>query len=349
MPAPAPARDGRPPEGGRTAGVGRPGGGHDPGVKDDLERTIAAAQRRRERRTADAAKARRQARALYSTAGGKPRLLPSFALYLDELGVKNGSAGLTDKDLRRSLEELDRLSWFLHSDTEQGWQRMLTFSDNVVVGMPLNDRMFEDDGGLHSLVFSAAWYQLNLALLGRFMRGGFAYGPLYMDDRTVVGQALVDAVALESTLAVHPRIVLDQDCTRLALEVMDQYGPAAFAESPTNAYLLVGADGLVFVNYLIGVLEAGESAETARSGLQRHRDAVAEQLASATHAPRVRQKYVWLADYHNFFCREFTPFDDMVVDTHLTDLEQRLPHSFRHLAERPRLARRSAVLMAGPG
>lgn len=304
-------------------------------MKDDLEKRIDAAQRRRERRKAEAAKARRQARALYSTTRGKPRMLPSFALYLDELGVKNASAGLTDKDLRRSLEELDRLSWFLHSDTEQQWQRMLTFSDNVVVGMPLNSKMFEDDGGLHDLVFSAAWYQLNLALLGRFMRGGLAFGPLYMDDRTVVGQALVDAVALESTLAVHPRIVLDQDCTGLALAVMDQYGSAAFAESPTNAYLLVGPDGLVFVNYLMGVLDTGETVHTARSGLERHRDAVSEQLANDTHPPRVRQKYVWLADYHNFFCREFTNFGDLVVDRHLTELEQRLPHAFRHLADRP--------------
>lgn len=304
-------------------------------MKDDFEKLVAAAERRRAKRQVAAETARRRARALYSTTRGKPRLRSSFALYLDELGIKNLSAGLKDKDLRRSLEELDRLSWFLHSDEDEPWQRMLSFSDNVIVGMPLNVKMFESDGGLHDLIFSAAWYQLNLALLGRFLRGGLAYGPLYMDERTVIGQALVDAVALESSSAVYPRIVLDEACTGLALQVMDRYGARAFADSPTNSYLLRDADGLVFVNYLMGVLETGEDAESTRAGLDRHRKAVAAQLSNGSLSPRVRQKYVWISDYHNFFCREFTTFTDLAVNTHLTELEQRLPRSYRLLAERP--------------
>jgi hypothetical protein len=45
---------------------------------------------------------------------------------------------------------------------------------------------------------------MNLAVRGRFLRGGITQGLLYMNDRVAMGLALVEAVWLEETVASYP-------------------------------------------------------------------------------------------------------------------------------------------------
>lgn len=117
---------------------------------------------------------------------------------------------LDDEGLRDLLRDSEELAWFLHDEPAETYRRRtLSFSDNVVVGSPVDASY--GDGGLFNLVFNVACYQLNCVVRGRFLRGGIARGPLYVDDRHVVGQALVQAVLLEEYEADAPRVLVDEN------------------------------------------------------------------------------------------------------------------------------------------
>ena len=100
-----------------------------------------------------------------------------------------------------------------------------------------------------------------------------ACGSLYMDDQLVTGPALVEAVDLEANDAVFPRILLSDDCVRLA-----RVDDADFAaDSPWRNELLVDGDGRIFLNYLSSLLDWDDEGAV-HQGLCRHRDAISLQL-----------------------------------------------------------------------
>lgn len=295
----------------------------------DLDLEVGRARRERETRRARAAERVEEGRKLYSDDDGKPSLLPSFAVYIDALGTKRAMEGYSNDDLKSHLELLDRLQWFLHAPEWEGdLQRFLSFSDNLVLGVPLH-RDGTAGYGLGFFLDSVASYQLHMSLAGRFQRGGIATGMLYIDQGFVVGGALVDAVVLEEDVAVHPRIVLSEECA--AITVLDgrDYGDAA--SSPWNDQLLVDADGRVFVDYLSALLDS-PSDELLETGVAEHRDRVEAALASFPDSGRIREKYRWVAEYHNFVCDRWKLAENYRVEG-LNALERLYSRSFRTYAE----------------
>lgn len=303
----------------------------------DLEAVVAESARRREERRELAAKELAEARALYSDESGDPVLRPSFAVYLDGLGTKASIRDLTDDDLRRQVSLLDRLRWFLHDDEwEEPTQRFLSFSDNVVLGVPINANSL-GGYGLGILLGSIHAYQVNMTNNGMFLRGGIAAGDLYVDDRFVTGPALVDAVVIEEEVAVYPRVVLAPRCLEIVLEDLADYAPFE-SESPWNDQLLIDADGSVFLNYLPVIDDLPDGPlrlEMVSSGLRHHKLAVTRNLKRFTDPGRIREKYVWAAHYHNFVCREWfaSIAQEFTIEAPLSDVEQRFTRSFRKLSD----------------
>ena len=241
-----------------------------------------------------------RSRSLYSGNDGVPLLRDSFALYLDELGAKERIAVLTDNDLNEWIYLRDRFSDFLDDGDLKDRQRMLAFSDNIIVGAPLD--LSQEDGGLFQLIWGLAAYQANMALHGRWVRGAITHGPLYMDDSVVTGQALVDADAIEKKTAIFPRVVLGQDC--FSFLISDYKSEADPFTSTVNGYLLIDdRDKKFFINYLSALLEdepwhVGSDVEA----LDRHREAVEAGFIANSKNFKVRNKMLWLVDYHNYFC-----------------------------------------------
>lgn len=254
---------------------------------------------------------------------------PSFAVYIDALGTKQAMKTFTDVELRAQLTLMDQLNWFLHAPEWEGEsQRFLSFSDNVVVGVPLG----RDDTGGYGLGFflgSVAAYQLHMTLNGRFQRGGIGTGLLYIDDTFVSGPALVDAVTLEQEVAVHPRIVLSEACAAIAVLDGRHYGDVS--KSPWNSQLLVDGDSRVFVDYL-KTLTDSPHAKHVRDGVAEHRDQVETALAKFNEPGRIREKYRWAAEYHNYVCDRWALAAKYRV-TGLTSMEALYVRSFRNFAE----------------
>lgn len=303
------------------------------GQADDVLEGMAQVRAEREQRVERRRLLREEEAALYRDENGRPVLRRSFAMYLDELGTSQRAKTLTDDELATSLLAQEGLRYFLDHDDGYGHgdRRVLAFSDNVVVGVPFVQRRFHADGDLHLHLSSVAAYQFNMAVRGRFLRGGVAVGPLYIDGSHVAGSALVDAVQLEHAVAMHPRVVLSPECVELTLaERRGWSGP--WPSTLAGDVLLVDADGQVFINYVrVAAADEDWPDEHIAQGLAEHRNRVQEGLASHASDQRIRPKYVWAAQLHNAIARAITEGDEFAVTEGLLTAERTRPRLFRPL------------------
>jgi hypothetical protein len=297
---------------------------------DDVRKAFAAIQAMKDKQAAARAALadlRETARELYWGATG-PVLLDSVVTFLDELGTSEAMPGLTNQDLKRTIELNESLTQTFHvDDVYEGNDRIVTFSDNIVVGRPADTS--RPDGGLLFHVDSAAHYQFEMAMEGRFVRGGVARGPLYIDDAFVTGDGLIRAHALESKTAVFPRILLSHD-------VMDGFTQEAFdyfppASSPQYDLVLVDADGHPFVNYLSVLDDAYDDEDAVERSLAKHQKVVEAAIAKFANKPSVRDKYRWVADYHNWVCTNYYSRPGFIITAGLTQFEIEHPRQFVRL------------------
>ncbi|OBJ18110.1 hypothetical protein A9W93_19850 [Mycobacterium colombiense] len=220
---------------------------------------------------------------------------------------------LTDEELREDIERYDSVRLSL-SDPTRYWDdywRVVYFSDNVGLAMPINEK--DHDGGLSMVLGTVAEYQLELALGGRFVRGGITRGALYADHSFITGEALVCAVLLEKK-AIYPRIVLDQKCRDLAIQEIKVWAEAGAQLElrkldPQQLLLRDGED--VVLNYL-GLLLTGEDWNVELC-LVLHRDWVRQKLDRYKDNDKLAAKYRWVADYHDFFVTQVAWFPQYLI------------------------------------
>jgi hypothetical protein len=114
---------------------------------------------------------------------------------------------------------------------------------------------------------------------------------------------------------------VSEKIVEVAGSLPSQVSPAS--RSWLGNYLIRGRDGQYFVNYLFDDHIASEQVDTTAKGgtysgsldpvpqpamstvLETHRAAVVEGLFDNQSNPRVYEKYLWTASYHNFFCRRY--------------------------------------------
>lgn len=98
--------------------------------------------------------------------------------------------------------------------------RVTTFSDSIVISYPANKH-----DGLFLLLINIIHLQLELGALGIMIRGGIAIGDVYHDGRMIFGPAMNDAYALESKMAVYPRVVITEDTLKMGIDGTADHSP----------------------------------------------------------------------------------------------------------------------------
>lgn len=182
------------------------------------------------------------------------------------------------------------------------------YTDNMIVGYPINDDGEEE---LNEILDNVAEYQFNLSIEGLFVRGGVSVGDFYINDDIVFGPALLDAHNTESQLACYPRIILDDKTVKRLKKYINYYDVA-----PQESKILIDNDGQWFLNYLNTIFryyrECSNKYEFERIQLElllRHKEKIEEMLEKYKENIRVWDKYVWTANYHNYFCDYNFPGD----------------------------------------
>lgn len=172
--------------------------------------------------------------------------------------------------------------------------RAIYFTDNIMLAVPAWPD--EDDLGIGYALGTAADYQADLAFGGRFSRGGMSYGPVYADHSFGTGPAWLDAIGLEKK-AVLPRVLLDDACVEVSLRAVQAL---AFSPLELDVDRLILRDGeYAFINYL-GALFDSKLWYTDEA-LTAHAEAIHRNRAKFADDEHIKQKYEWLADYHDYF------------------------------------------------
>ena len=175
------------------------------------------------------------------------------------------------------------------------------YTDNMIVGYPIKDDGEEE---LNEILDNVSEYQFNLALEGLFVRGGVSVGDFYINEDIVFGPALLDAHYVESNLACYPRIILDSKTVSRLQRYINNYDIA-----PQKNKILIDNDGQWFLNYLNTVFKyytqcnnQYEFEKLQIDLLFKHKVKIEEMLDLHKENTRVWDKYVWIANYHNYFC-----------------------------------------------
>jgi hypothetical protein len=236
-------------------------------------------------------------------------MMPIYAEYLttyiDVLGFRQIIEQSKDsEDLCAQVQ--DQLSqivdWFGQFGLKDRFHSF-SFSDLTVRATRVIDG---DDVAEH--VDREAYYvaerQLQMAMRGWFLRGAIAIGPLAAKDGVIFGPGLVRAYEVETTIAVYPRIVIDP----LLMDRLVSSRSRGWLD-----YRAIDHDGIAFVNYLFGVFLRrfsfpADPERTPWKALDDHRHACLQFLDAEQSKKdlRVRQKAVWLSNYHNKVMRELT-------------------------------------------
>ena len=232
---------------------------------------------------------------------GEAELVRSCVLFLDVLGVEAGACGEERLDFLRRLRQALREARTSVGIEHQKLHVRALFSDSLIAGFPLVGGL-EPAEVIGPAEVMAARLQLELIKRGFFLRGGLSFGEHYMDEDLAFGPALVEAAVLERK-ALMPRVVLSKSAAAAERKVLDRLQDSD--DSPQRQYLLIDAD-VTFISYLDVVIDVSHDEET-RDALAQHRDAVLQKLREHAGQPAIEAKYLWVARYHNFVCRERAP------------------------------------------
>ncbi|KVZ07618.1 hypothetical protein [Burkholderia ubonensis] len=233
------------------------------------------------------------------------RLHHQVCAFIDVLG---GAKLFRGKDRQRAQEfffclevfEQRMNGWSGHFPKKRQTRALVkTFSDNIFVAFPLRSNPKLTNEQVVAMFLTELTDQIaHLTLMSGFpLRGAVTVGPLMFSEKFLFGPALVEAVELEKA-AVIPRIMLSKS-------VLRHITP----DSPYQSLVLRDADGSAFLDYL------GRKA-LIPSAIKWHREFVQKGLAENASRVRERQKYEWLAQYHNFHAMKVGMLDQCVSIDH---------------------------------
>ncbi len=238
------------------------------------------------------------------------KVKPTIVCWLDLLGLSARLQAASTPDAEsafiaeylRVLRPIYTSLRWRFSKTGFRWN---AFTDSIVLSA--NVALGHPESSIGSIAMAASEIQFRLACQGWFLRGGFALGALWASEEIVVGSGLMAAYKLETKTAIWPRIVLDSTTRDILPSFMAYY--AEPQESPQNHVFARDEDGQVFLNYLFTPIDLDYAGSKLNTIMISHRDRVLTALATHTTPGELRDKYLWVAAYHNWFCSNW--FDDM--------------------------------------
>lgn len=242
----------------------------------------------------------------YHREGEEPKFLTSVCVYMDVLGYKDmwcraERDGRQENFLQQLYEALKEGQQWLWPNDSDFWPldkdryAIKAFTDNIVIGWPVRG---DAESELGSIFSSVAFFQLRMANRGFFLRGAISLGDAYVDDVVVLGSAFLEAYQGEAQ-AANPRIILTESATSAVKKHLAYYSRSD--QAPQYSDLYQDSDGKWFVNYLETILAAGDECPFFDE-LEIHKNNIARRLEEFCSEPKIRDKYLWVANYHDFFC-----------------------------------------------
>ncbi|MHB9130420.1 MAG: hypothetical protein ACYDBB_04925 [Armatimonadota bacterium] len=264
-----------------------------------------------------------------------PTTEPSVVAYIDLLGTRRETIdafrqGKQNEYLRALVGTLDTMHNNILAGGSEEWSpkewksfaksnrwTVKAFTDNVIIHYPIRNvdsSPYVGEAEIVDVLRMLSYAQFFLMKSGYLVRGAIAIGDTYINDTVVFGKALIDAYIAESEVAIYPRIIL----TDSALEYVFRNLSGYVGYQLHDDWLLRDNDDIVFLNYLDPrILFVENESGPWFEELDAHRDAIYRRLTAYSaekekgrEDARVLQKLLWMANYHNYFCKAHESIGD---------------------------------------
>jgi len=253
----------------------------------------------------------------YFDQDGHPVVLPFFCLLMDLLGVTKQAKDCktTDESTRlcRTLFRIqDQQRQLLNpahdnSDWLHSWH-FQTLSDTTMIAHPIDHELAYGEPELADIIQVMAHCQMLASEQGFFSRGALAANELHCSDTLWYGKALIEAHESETKYACYPRIIVAPSVFPYICQHLQWY--ASPSASPHAQYFLIDeGDNKVFINYL-ATANSFDECGTDTAMLSKHRSHILAAMEQFKDNQNVMDKYYWLCDYHNFFCKQCMWFSE---------------------------------------
>ncbi len=259
----------------------------------------------------------------YFDGSGLSVLRESVIVVVDILGYeeevkrtsKDGQSGPFLESLHPVLSKSFRI---VDDATGMKWfAKMMT--DNLLVAYPFLD----DDTSnfkFEQACLKIGRFQREMIKFGLPVRGGISIGQIHVSDLLIFpSENILSEMKEAETIAGSPRIVL-LDSAKIFLS--DNSG--LFPDSDMDGLLWKDEDTARFVNYLRPLASLRPQSkmriEERNNEILAHKQFIEGRLKDFSQCQRVYFKYVWMANYHNRFCRLVPDFNStgFHIDLNLT-------------------------------
>jgi hypothetical protein len=165
-----------------------------------------------------------------------PGYKDKIVAFLDILGFESLILSLSEqpelhKRINRALKEIEATrDSSLLENTAQSSLEVNQFSDSIAISSEPTKE------GFFSVIWACGWLHANLLYSGILTRGGVSIGPTVHESDLIYGEGMIKAYRIESSAAVYPRIVIDNEIFKY-LKVGDN-----------RLYLCQDMDGLWFID-----------------------------------------------------------------------------------------------------
>lgn len=144
--------------------------------------------------------------------------------------------------------------------------------------------------------------QGDLVNKGILLRGGVAFGKIFLSGTKLFGPALIDAYELESKYAQYPRIVVSPKLIQeLKINELLRSDHHDLDEELKyiKALLRQSDDGIWFIDYLKAIEGEMDNEALYPEYIINHRQLIVKNASKFNYLNKVLAKYIWLANYHN--------------------------------------------------
>jgi len=257
---------------------------------------------------------------------GKEKILDSFCIYLDILGYKKLYENflksnqenemleyITDicKSAKKHLINMNESKKNIFKSYKYQFRM---FSDNFIIGCPVDNAMTSAQF-FFQIFKTISIFQISFISKGIPVRGAITMGGLHVGDDFVLGQTILEAYKIESEISIYPRILISQQC----LDRIDDI----FKDEIYKGCLLKDADSNLFVNYLYVLNRLKPKVKFIRDVLFMHKTQIESNLYIYSADSKVWSKYIWMASYHNYYCKTFyngdTNYRKFLIDERFTE------------------------------
>lgn len=173
------------------------------------------------------------------------------------------------------------------------------FSDSIVISYLINE-----ESGIFVMLLEILFLCMTALQHDFLLRGAIVRNKLYHSKNEIFGPGLVEAYEMEKSLAIYPRIVLDDDIIKLSRKYYGTQNGPDTEEEFVRSLVKRDFDGMYYINYFDGVESELDNAENDMPlYFNRLRDVI-EKLKLYESAS-VKSKYLWIKEKYNIALKKY--------------------------------------------